>query len=258
MSKPEAVSAYYDVLADVYDDIKATDNYELWIGLLISLINQSPVGGKRLLDVGCGTGKGSAIFASHGFDVTGCDGSEAMLRIAKLRGGPAVRYLHADMRQLPSTLSDFNIAIWMGDVANHLLTAEDLTAALRSTAQALTPDGTILFDVNTLATYRTTFREHDVMDRGDVVLTWIGRTEKATPDGLAHADLSAFRRAADNTWRRSRGNVVERHHSSRTIQDALRDAGFCPVTAVALHRRELISPPDEDLHGKIIHVARKL
>ena len=57
----------------------------------------------RLIDLGCGTGRHLAHFAGKGFDVTGLDLSEHMLRLASERlekKGLKADFVHCDMRDL--------------------------------------------------------------------------------------------------------------------------------------------------------------
>jgi ubiquinone/menaquinone biosynthesis C-methylase UbiE len=57
-------------------------------------------GTSRVLDLGCGTGRHTAYFARNGFEVLGCDSSEAALHIA--RGVlPEVEFQVCDVGWLP-------------------------------------------------------------------------------------------------------------------------------------------------------------
>ena len=96
-----------------------------------------PVGG-RLLDLGCGSGRDSAYFASLGFAVTAVDGSEALCRrVREHYGIPAqcIRFedldfteefdaiwacaslLHVPKRQMPPVLERVSAALKPGGVA---------------------------------------------------------------------------------------------------------------------------------------------
>ena len=66
--------------------------------------------GKRLLDVGCGTGHWSAYFARKGFDVTGVDISEQMIRVAQAKDNFGGRFQVADAQNLPFADDQFDVA----------------------------------------------------------------------------------------------------------------------------------------------------
>lgn len=64
----------------------------------------APAGGRRILDVGSGTGRAAIGLAAAGGDLLGLDASPAMLRVARARAaeaGVALRFLVADAHQLP-------------------------------------------------------------------------------------------------------------------------------------------------------------
>src|SRR5437762_3426288 len=56
------------------------------------------VGGKRVLDLGCGHGWFTSQLHAAGADVLGIDGSEALLDIARSRH-PVVRFERVDLRE---------------------------------------------------------------------------------------------------------------------------------------------------------------
>ena len=71
--------AYYDEHALLYEtDTLSLDMRHLYATFLDSL----PAGG-RILDLGCGPGRDAKAFTDLGFDVTGIDGSAAMVELAR-------------------------------------------------------------------------------------------------------------------------------------------------------------------------------
>src|SRR5437588_641891 len=80
----------YDGIADWYDTEfqPAPLESETW-EVLVRLLGK---GSGSLIDVGCGTGSYTAALAELGWDVTGVDISEDMLRRARARG------VHAGLR----------------------------------------------------------------------------------------------------------------------------------------------------------------
>lgn len=91
-----------------------------------------------LLDVGCGTGARTAALAGDGWDVTGVDVSEDMLRRARGRGLDVVR---ADGAALPFEDATFDavISLWTHtDVP-------DFSAVVAEVARVLRPDGAFVY-----------------------------------------------------------------------------------------------------------------
>src|SRR3989304_8878292 len=46
---------------------------------------KSIIRGKKVIDLGCGAGRDAAVFVENGFDYTGIDASEEMLKVASKR-----------------------------------------------------------------------------------------------------------------------------------------------------------------------------
>src|SRR6266576_6110146 len=79
----ERMAPYYDLYTESYD-------YERWLSKLEAIALEHGLTGKRLLDVGCGTGKSFAPMLARGYEVIGCDISPGMVdRARELAGGEA-------------------------------------------------------------------------------------------------------------------------------------------------------------------------
>ncbi|MGV2919368.1 class I SAM-dependent methyltransferase [Streptomyces alfalfae] len=257
-------STYVGELALLYDAWKAGDNYEAWADLLLGVIHTHRPAARNLLDVGCGTGNSSFIFLDRGFKVTGCDISPQMLEVArsKNKGSRAISFHEEDMRDLPSNLGTYDVIHWMDDVANHLPGPKALRAAVRSSADLLSPDGILLFDVNTLQTFRSHFKEKKqyVVESEGVFFIWEGLTPTLVADGPARAKVTAFRESDKNLWQKTSGIVDESHFSDAAILHAIEAAGLDHVETYGLPASEakLITPASDELLGKRIYVARRL
>ncbi len=67
--------------------------------------------GSRILDVGTGTGKQAFAFAKKGYEVTGIDLSEAMLKVANKKNNyENVKFAVADASNLPFKDSSFDVS----------------------------------------------------------------------------------------------------------------------------------------------------
>lgn len=67
--------------------------------------------GLRILDVGTGTGKQAFAFAKRGYDVTGIDLSEDMLKVAARKNKyENVKFIDADAANLPFKDSSFDVS----------------------------------------------------------------------------------------------------------------------------------------------------
>lgn len=78
-----------------------------------------PAAGRRLLDVGCGTGIVAAHFQRAGYAVTGLDSSRAMLERARTRLGDGAVLIHGDAADF-TVAEEFPLALSTYDIPNHI------------------------------------------------------------------------------------------------------------------------------------------
>jgi ubiquinone/menaquinone biosynthesis C-methylase UbiE len=65
--------------------------------------------GRKLLEVGCGTGHWTKFFSECGFEVTGVDVSKSMIRIAQSKNIPGASFQIADAHSLPYNDNCFDV-----------------------------------------------------------------------------------------------------------------------------------------------------
>jgi SAM-dependent methyltransferase len=248
----------YDRLAPAYDVLSAGYDHERWLAALVALLEECGLAGRRVLDVGCGTGASALPLLAAGFEVTGVDRSQGMLEVARRRLGEAAELVRADMRGLPR-LGRFDVVACLDDGLNHLLTGADLQAALESMARNLGPGGLLMFDLNTLPTLRSVFSGDWAADRDDAVVVWRGSGDaKLEPGGVTAAEISVLRPAPDGAYLREQVTVRERHHPLDEVLDRLWRAGLEPVAIRGQHRGGVLEQDaDEATHHKLVIVARR-
>jgi SAM-dependent methyltransferase len=171
----------YEDLAPAYDLLTADYPHDRWLEALLSLARSHGLRGREVLDVACGTGKSFLPLLARGFDVVGCDISPAMLARAAAKA-PAARLVQADMRSL-GALGEFDLVTCLDDALNYLLGPGDLAAAFAGIRRNLRPRGIAIWDVNTLALYRSAFASDRTTDRDGVFLAWRGETPVALEAG---------------------------------------------------------------------------
>lgn len=99
-----------------------------------------PLSGRRVLDVGCGTGRWTRFLAARGARVCGVDRSEAMVAEARRRGGGEFRTMDATRLDLPDDTFDLAVAV---TVLQHLEPAQQAAAA-REVARVVRSGGFVL------------------------------------------------------------------------------------------------------------------
>jgi SAM-dependent methyltransferase len=128
--------ARYDGIADWYDTEfqPAPLESETW-AVLSRLLGE---GTGPLLDVGCGTGAYAAGIAALGWDYTGVDASEDMLRRAREKGATAVR---ADAAALPFADASFAAGV---SVFTHT-DLDDFAGVLQEVVRVLRPGAPFVY-----------------------------------------------------------------------------------------------------------------
>jgi len=255
--KAEVTETAYEALAPLYDEFTAHHDYELWLGNLLPRIESHGIGGRRLLDVACGTGKSFIPLLEKGWQVTACDFSPAMLEVARTKVGERVALNVADMRELP-VFGEFDLVWSMGDAVNYLSSTEEVVRALAGMRCNLAPAGLLVFDADTLATYRSFFAEEVVVERGGQRMIWHGLgSPDLPPSGVTEArfEVEPLEPGGDAAPAASIHRV--RHYAEGEVLAAIEAAGLECVDAFG-HDYAVIpeQPVDEDRHSRAVYVAR--
>jgi len=102
----------FDLLANKYDSWYESAKGRMYDRLekeAISRYLPKNAKGKKLLEVGCGTGYWSRFFSEYGFEVTGVDISERMINMAKDKNISNASFQLADGHSLPFADETFDV-----------------------------------------------------------------------------------------------------------------------------------------------------
>jgi SAM-dependent methyltransferase len=127
--------ARYDGIADWYDTDFLGETHDRARAAALCLLGDGP---GRLLDIGCGTGAQTVAFRKAGWEVTGVDASEDMLRRAEDRG---LEVVHADATALPFDDASFDavVSLWTHtDI-------DDFAGVVREAGRVLRPAGPLVY-----------------------------------------------------------------------------------------------------------------
>jgi SAM-dependent methyltransferase len=254
----DPAEAAWDTLAGAYDQLTAFHDHDAWARQLDGLARRAGLRGRRLLDVGCGTGASSVALGRLGYDVAGVDLSANMLARARHRLGPDAELHHHDMRALPA-LGAFDSVWCVSDGLNFLLDERDLVAALAGFERNLVAGGLVVFDVDALAAFRTLYRSLLVVPGADQVVVFEGlATDELAPGAIAEARIDCLRLGAAPFWERTRAMHRQRHHPRPVLEAALAAAGLELAGVWGTDGAGRSEPwLDDERHNKAVYIARK-
>lgn len=168
-------------LARLYDPLDP-DRSDLEV--YASIVDE--LGGRSVLDVGCGTGTFACLLAGRGLDVVGVDPAAASLDVARAKpGSDRVRWVHGDATGLPPLAVD--VATMTGNVAQVFVTDAAWSSTLDGIREALRPDGWLVFETRVPSRRaweewnRETTRSVDDVAGVGTVETWIDLLEVDLP-----------------------------------------------------------------------------
>lgn len=173
---PRTVSEYFESIAVDFDSYYGQPK-----GLVNKIVNDrlrkpglikrmeitlkliKPSVGKRILDVGCGSGKLAVECAKRGAEVYGVDISKNMIEIAKnhcIRENVKVEFIVGDaLKGLPQNF-DFSVALGVLEYLEHpQILLENMLASVKS-------GGKVIFSVPSLYAFQTPIRKAYLHFRG--------------------------------------------------------------------------------------------
>ena len=167
--------AGYKDFAFFYDLLMKNADYESRFDYIIGLLAENGIGEGILLDMACGTGTLSKMFAQKGFDVVGVDASEEMLSKAqekKLEENFDALFLCQKMEEL-DLFGTIDAAVCTLESLNHVTEKEKIREIFRRVALFMNDGGVFVFDVNTLYKHREVLGNNAfVFDTENVFCAW--------------------------------------------------------------------------------------
>lgn len=133
----------FDTVADEYDSWYETATGKTYNRMekdLVSKMLPPRFAGRRMLEVGCGTGHWSRFFAQNNYEITGVDVSGKMVARARAKNIPGANFVVADARKLPFPDERFDV----GTAITMLEFVPDPAEVLTEVVRCVRPGGYIL------------------------------------------------------------------------------------------------------------------
>ncbi|KAF1296813.1 SAM-dependent methyltransferase [Enterococcus sp. JM4C] len=149
----------YETFAFVYDEVMDSNLYEQWLAFSK---RHFPETTKEVFELACGTGALAVAFAKDGYQVTGLDLSEEMLMIASNRAVEEevdVQFVQGNMLDL-SEVGQYEAITCFSDSLCYMSNRQEVQQVFDEVYQALTDEGTFIFDVHSVYQVDTVFPEY--------------------------------------------------------------------------------------------------
>jgi SAM-dependent methyltransferase len=202
----------YGYLSEVYNELMADVDYEMWAEYLDGILKRYGV--KTVFETGCGTGNITRELFRLGYDITASDISEGMISAAAGQArkfGYDIKFILQDMRNIEvGNKPDAILSVCDGP---NYLDEVGLKSFAVSAFNALKGSGVLLFDISSKSKLKRMDGEVYFDDGDDATCIWQNAYDSTT-DSLC-MDVTLFVR---------RGSLFERF-SERHIQYAY-DPGF--------------------------------
>ena len=215
----------YAEFASVYDELMSEIPYDTYVELIDLAANG--IAGKKILDVGCGTGLLSVKLAKLKGIVTGIDISSDMLSIATDRARSLdlpVTFVEQPMQHITG-FSDFDVAIITIDSLNYVIEEEAVLQTFRNIYNSLAVDGVLLFDVHSTFKMDVIFMESPfTFDNERISYMW--NTEVGDEPHSVYSELAFFVRTENDLYKRFDEVHYQRTFSVLEYVDMLSQVGF--------------------------------
>jgi SAM-dependent methyltransferase len=227
-----ASCAGYDQFAWLFDEQWGDFAVRIFPAVAKMVAGKIPPNAK-ILDLCCGTGQLARLLTEKGYQVTGLDGSAAMLQLAR-KNAPQAEFILADARAFQ--FSPFFAAVFSTyDSLNHLLSLKDLQAAFRNVFDCLLPGGIFVFDLNTLKAYRNQWEGYlDVVEKPEYL--YVNQAHYNARDRTGFTHCTIFHREGE-IWRRSDVRLYQKFHPLDSVESLLQRLGFTRIRQYALDEK---------------------
>jgi SAM-dependent methyltransferase len=225
VNHPEA-SAYTGVLAPIYERLGMASFAAGIVPQIIPYL-QGDLDwfGRRILDLGCGTGAAARWLATHTMNVTAIDQSPEMLLQARQSidtSGLSLSWAAGDLRhQQGDTEYDLALAL---DVMNELGGLREFEAALASVRAALAPGKFFVFDLHTIGGLDRQIGIRIPINADDCFITLEQRFDHER--SLLTSEYYVFFNNPNGSWRLERGIRYQRAYPVQAIAALLGRSGY--------------------------------
>jgi cyclopropane fatty-acyl-phospholipid synthase-like methyltransferase len=228
----------YEAIASVFDQWMEHMDYAAIHGRLMELLGADPKD-RRVLDVCTGTGTIPIELARSGVLVIGLDQSAEMIEIAEQKLREAEVGDRVSIRGCNVVGDDdwpegpFDLILCVGDSVNYF-DADQLRRFVERSSAALSPSGTLYFDINSVYKLRDVFG-NSLYAEELAGWSYIWRNRLAEDQATIDFDITIFKQNSESPdcWTRHTERHTQYVHTLESITRSLRRSGLDQISVAA-------------------------
>lgn len=214
----------YGGFAQVYDEFMDNVDYHQWCDYAIKLLKKYGVTDGPLVEIGCGTGTGTMLFAKAGYEMTGIDISQEMLEIAESKKeSEDILYVLQDATEMELPYK-VPAMVSIGDSMNYITDYGDFTMVLKRVNKFLDKNGIFVFDLKTRKYFSDIGETTIAEDREDCSFIWENYFDKET--NINEYYLSVFVRGNDGRYDKYEEEHFQRGYTLDEVKKAVEMSGL--------------------------------
>lgn len=247
----------YAVLAPIYNEIGMAKFAEALTPRLIEYAQQRDWAGRRVLDLGCGTGASIQWLSRYSYMMTGVENSQEMLDLARQafnQPGLSLKWQQRDIRELDDSIGTVDMALAL-DVMNEMETLRDLEAVFKGVHRVLASHKLFIFDMYTIEGLTQAGMASDtVVHDNKTNLTVFAHNEYDYERQMQSRQYTIFQREGD-AWQRREASRLLRAFPAQAIASLLQRSGFSIMTVLNLNLEAF--EPGVSRAPRVIFIAEK-
>ena len=245
----------YDIFAKFYDSLMRNADYKKRADYVCGLFKKYDRIPSLMLDVGCGTGEFTVLFAKKGIDMIGADPSSGMLsaamdKAAQCGVAPLLLCQSAENLDLYGTVDG---AVCLMDSLNHITDYNLFCRAIERISLFLEPERLFIFDINTEYKHKKVLSQQTYTYENDTVFCcW--QNSRCGENNVIDISLDFFAKKENGLYERLTERFSERAYTDPQIESALKKAGLQTVAVLG----DLSDSAPLDTDERIFYITKKL
>lgn len=251
----------FSALSEVYEHAGLSDFSRRMTPQVLAYLQGRNWAGRRVLDLGCGTGGTTWWLAERALRVIGIDASAAMLAQAEVAPADTPltfeppRFVQADIRELESPIGPVDLILAVGSVLNYIPNLRDLERVFKRVHHALDQGRFFVFEMHTirgLAGEQTAMDEVIFDDHQDVSIV---RRSRFSFETLSRTDHYTIWQRHNATWKRADEIHLLRGFPTLGAIGLLERAGFTVLET--LNTSFTPVDPAQDQAARVVIIAAR-